>query len=114
MTDMALPPPGFDRVAIQQSRPAAALRLSRNASEAEIDKAAKEFEAVFVTQMLSSMWEGVGADENFGGGHAEETYRGLLMEQYGKEVSKAGGFGLADHVKRSLLEAQEMAAQGGR
>lgn len=113
MSDMSLTAPGYDHLSLQQNRPPPALRLSRNATEAEIGKSAKEFESVFITQMLSSMWEGLGADETFGGGHAEETFRGMLMEQYGKEISKAGGFGIADHVKRTLLQTQEIASRGG-
>lgn len=106
MVEMQLPSPGL---ALQQGRGPATLRLSREAGAPEIQKAAKEFEAVFISQMLGSMWEGVGVDEVFGGGQAEETYRGLLMEQYGKEIARSGGFGLADHVAKSLLEIQEKA-----
>ncbi|MFM2044135.1 MAG: hypothetical protein RLY86_2711 [Pseudomonadota bacterium] len=113
MSDLALPTPGIDRSALLQGKAQMAGRAAARGNEAKIAESAKEFEAVFITQMLNSMWEGLGADEMFGGGQAEETFRGLLMDQYGKQMAGAGGFGLAAHVQRSLLEAQEKAANGG-
>lgn len=68
---------------------------------------AEEFEAVFLSSMLSQMFAGVPTDGPFGGGQAEETYRGLLIEQYGKEIAAGGGIGIADHVARELLRLQE-------
>lgn len=81
---------------------------SRNPNK--IEEAAKEFESVFISQMLSHMFSGVEVDPLFGGGHAEEMYRSLLVDEYGKVISQAGGIGLADHVKQELLSLQEVGA----
>lgn len=72
-------------------------------------KAAQDFEAVFVAQMLQPMFDTIAVDEDFGGGSAEETWRGLLVEEIGKQVVKAGGIGLADDVEREMLKLQEAA-----
>ncbi|MGE5545647.1 MAG: rod-binding protein [Solirubrobacterales bacterium] len=71
---------------------------------------AKQFEAVFVTQMMSHMFAGVeGEDGMFGGGHAEAMFRPMLLDEYGKMVSNHGrGIGIADKVARSLLQTQEV------
>lgn len=71
-----------------------------------IDAVAKEFTSVFITQLLNIMYEGIPVDENFGGGHAEETWRGMMLDEYGKSIASTGGMGLTDMVKKQLLEYQ--------
>lgn len=70
-------------------------------------KAAEEFEAMFLSQMLGPMWAGIETDGPFGGGSAEETYRSMLISEYGKLISKAGGLGISSSVKAELLRMQE-------
>lgn len=72
-----------------------------------ISKAAKEFEASFLTTMLEQMWTGVEAEAPFGGGHAEKVYRSMVVGEYAKSIAAAGGIGIADHVYREILSAQE-------
>jgi Rod binding domain-containing protein len=72
-------------------------------------KAAEEFEAIFISQFLSAMFQGIKTDGPFGGGAGEEIFRSLMLEQYGKRIATDGGFGLADSVKRQLLSLQEIA-----
>jgi flagellar protein FlgJ len=78
-----------------------------SASRDRIRATAEEFESVFLSTMLSQMFAGLPTDGPFGGGHAEETYRGMLIEQYGKEIAATGGIGIADEVARELLRLQE-------
>ncbi len=73
----------------------------------KIRETAEEFESVFLSSMLSQMFAGLPTDGPFGGGHAEETFRGMLIEQYGKEIAATGGIGIADEVARELLRLQE-------
>jgi len=85
----------------------AAPNLSAAKNKVQADKAAQEFEAVFVNEMLSTMFEGVKTDGPFGGGPAESIFRSLMLDQYSKTIAEQGGFGLANQVKRELLRAQE-------
>lgn len=78
----------------------------KNATAA--DKAAKEFEAVFIGQMVSAMFEGVKSDGPFGGGYGETVFRSLMIEHYSKTIADQGGLGLADQVKREILRLQEV------
>jgi Rod binding domain-containing protein len=76
-------------------------------TEAEADRAAKEFEAIFIGQMVSAMFDGVKSDGPFGGGYGETVFRSLMIEHYSKTIAEQGGFGLADQVKREILRLQE-------
>mgnify|MGYP002626094151 CR=1 FL=1 len=76
-------------------------------STASARKAAEDFESVFLTSMLESMFEGVKTDGPFGGGSSEKTYRSLLINEYAKQISQNGGLGIADQITRDLLALQE-------
>jgi Rod binding domain-containing protein len=76
---------------------------------AQMRHAAEEFEAVFIAQMMAPMFEGLDTDGLGGGGIGEETFRPMLIEQYGQALSKAGGVGIADSIVRELMRMQETA-----
>lgn len=69
---------------------------------------AVEFESVFLTEMLSHMFTETEADAPFGGGSAEQTWQGLMNQQYGKTLANAGGVGIARHVYDQILRLQEV------
>ncbi|NDF12880.1 MAG: hypothetical protein EB060_08745 [Proteobacteria bacterium] len=73
----------------------------------KIRKAGDDFESVFLSQMIKPMFEGLQADPLFGGGSAEETWRGMMIDQYGKLISKAGGVGVSKYVQDTLIKIQE-------
>lgn len=79
-----------------------------NQNAAAANKAAEDFEAMFVSQMLTHMFDGIEPDENTGGGKSEEIYRSMLVDEYGKIIARSGGIGIAAHVKRELLKLQEV------
>ena len=82
-------------------------KVSADPDIARIRRTAEEFEAFFLSQALQPMFEGVGAEEPFGGGFAEDMWRSLQVEQYGKALARSGGIGIADAVVREMLRAQE-------
>ncbi|MBB4286369.1 rod-binding protein [Roseospira goensis] len=69
--------------------------------------AAREFEAFFLSQMLQPMFSGLSSEPPFGGGHAEQVWRSLLVDEYGKMMARRGGVGIADAVLKTMLAAQE-------
>ncbi len=71
-------------------------------------QALQQFEGLFVGQLLRLMFETVDVDKNFGGGLAEETYRGLMVDEYGMNISKTGGIGIAQRLQRSLVDFQNI------
>jgi flagellar protein FlgJ len=85
------------------------LSLTGAKDSKSIDKAAKDFEAVFINEFIGSMFDGVSTDGPFGGGPGEGVFRTMLIDQYSKSIANQGGFGLAAAVKSELLHAQENA-----
>lgn len=83
---------------------------AHTADAAKARKAGKDFEAMFMTQMLQHMFSGLDEQKGmFGGGHAEQMFRPMLLDEYGKMIAQRGhGIGLADQVTRSLLATQEV------
>ncbi|MDD5587011.1 MAG: rod-binding protein [Alphaproteobacteria bacterium] len=73
---------------------------------AAAEAAAKDFEAMFMAQMLQPMWEGVGDDNVLGGGHGEEMMRGFLTQEYGKAMVQGSHSGLSDALKREIIRLQ--------
>jgi len=97
-------------MALAQSAPVKVPVPTGNAAAAT--KAAKEFESVFISQFLGSMFSGIKTDSMFGGGQGEEMFRSLMVDQYGKSIEQRGGFGLAEHVTKQLMKFQEAPAAG--
>ena len=73
----------------------------------EMRETAQDFEAVFLSQMLKPMFENLGAEAPFGGGPAEDMWRSLMVDEYGKSMAKNGGIGLADQVLAQMIKLQE-------
>ena len=72
----------------------------------KVKETAQEFEAVFISQMMSHMFNSVEVDPMFGGGQGEEMFRSMMVDNYGKELSQAGGIGIAEHVTAKLIDMQ--------
>lgn len=79
------------------------------ASDDRVGNAARDFEAVYLAEMMRPMLETVEVSEAFGGGHGEEMFRGMLADEYGKMMARTGGIGLASSVKAAMIAAQEAA-----
>jgi Rod binding domain-containing protein len=88
-----------------EARPVKAPAATGNATAA--GKSAKEFESVFISQFLGTMFSGIPTDGPFGGGEGEEMFRSMMVNEYGKSIEARGGFGLAGAVTRQLLKHQE-------
>ena len=76
---------------------------------ARIDETARDFEAMFMTEMLRPMFEGLKVDETFGGGKGEEIFQSMMLDEYGKNMAAQGSLGIADLVKEQLIEMQSRA-----
>lgn len=74
---------------------------------AEMRRAAEEFEAIFLAQMMAPMFEGLDTNGLGGGGMGEEIFRPMLIERYAEALSQAGGVGIADSIVRELMRLQE-------
>jgi peptidoglycan hydrolase FlgJ len=71
-------------------------------------KAAKDFEAMAIGQLLQPMFDTVDtAHDFFGGGAGEETFKPMLVTEMAKRMEEHGGIGLADAVYKQMLSMQE-------
>lgn len=68
----------------------------------EIDKAARDFEALLLHQMLKSMWESVPAGGLFGGSNEADMYRDMFNEALADSISEGQGVGVREMVARDL------------
>lgn len=83
------------------------LKAAKQARDLEkAQEAAVEFEAVFVAEMMKPMFEGISTEAPFGGGKGEEVFRSLLLQEYGKLISRTGSIGLSDHVREEMIRMQ--------
>ena len=82
-----------------------------NINMAKVEETARDFEAMFMTEMLRPMFEGLKTNEMFGGGKGEEMFQSMMLDEYGKNLAMNGTLGIADLVKEQLIEMQSKAAQ---
>jgi Rod binding domain-containing protein len=108
MTDLSLitPTTPYAQTAAQSSLVAGAGSAD---PDQNIDAVSKDFEAVFLSQMMEAMFSGDDLTNFFGGGATGDIYKSYLLDQYGKIMASAGGIGIAASVKQELLKMQEVA-----
>lgn len=74
----------------------------------KIMKAAQDFEAMAIGQMLEPMFDTVDTAKGLlGGGAAEETFKPMLITELAKQVEQRGGLGLASSIYAQMLKMQE-------
>ena len=71
-------------------------------------KAAQNFEAMTLGQLLQPMFDTTDQSNGlFGGGSGEEAWRPMLVNEIAHKISSAGGLGLAGPIFAQMLRAQE-------
>ncbi len=111
VTALALP---VARVAIGMATKAVGqVAQALSPAQAKIRKTAEEFETMYLENMLQQVFpqdSGEGPIGNNGPG--SDVWRGMLVNEYARGVSKSGGLGIADTIYRQMLQMQE-AQMGG-
>jgi flagellar protein FlgJ len=80
----------------------AAAPTKPDAPDPKVLKAAKDFEAIFVRQMLKSVEKTTAAGCGTQASAGEKTYGSMIVDTLSDSISKAGGLGLADVIARSM------------
>lgn len=70
---------------------------------------AKEFETVFLNEMLQNMFTGLDEGGTYGNGEGSEAWKSMLINEYANTMSQSGGIGIAASVHSQLLQLQENA-----
>jgi len=95
-----------------QSRRVSNLKATATTPE-QARSVSQEFEAVFITMMISQMFKDVSTEGRFNGGFGEKVWREHMFAEYGKVISKSGGVGIADSIYQQLMGEQDQPQPGG-
>ena len=88
---------------------AAQSKVGRKPTRAEVEKVAVEFEAMFLSAMLQPMFDKLKTGGGlFGGGHGEDMFRPMLVDEYAKSMAKSGQVGIAKSIRDQMLRLQEV------
>ena len=70
--------------------------INSGKKDGKLLQACKDFEALFVKQMLDSMRKTVHKSELTDSGMAEDVFEDMLYDEYAKKMTDTVGFGLAN------------------
>jgi flagellar protein FlgJ len=73
--------------------------------DAEAKQVSRQFEAVFINQLLQSMRKATFKSELFQS-DAKKTYESLFDREIANQISSGQGIGLAQEIERQLFEMQ--------
>jgi flagellar protein FlgJ len=79
-------------------------------------KQAQDFETMFLETTLGHLMSGLNGDGPMGAGSpgsGQDTWRGMLTQQYARTISRSGGIGIADSVYRELVKLQGQSGPAG-
>lgn len=78
--------------------------------EAAMRESAEKFEQAFLSAMLQPVFKSISENTTFGGGFAEETWTGLLTQEYAASIGKSSNLGIAESVYQDMLRLNQDAA----
>ncbi|HEY3694986.1 rod-binding protein [Phenylobacterium sp.] len=99
MSELAVLPPSL-------AAPTATPTAAEMAKRKDITATAQSFESSFLSIMMQQMFEGVEVSTPFGGGQGESMFRSFMTDAFAKQMTKAGGLGIADTVAKEMLKMQ--------
>ncbi|MDA7423316.1 rod-binding protein [Thalassococcus lentus] len=82
------------------------LPLATQDPDASLRQAARELEANFLAEMLKSTGMGQ-IPTTFGGGTGESQFQSFLLLEQARQISDAGGIGLAETLFNALKERSD-------
>lgn len=80
------------------------------AQQVKFQKAASDFEAMAITQLLTPIFNTVDQSKSmFGGGEGEAAWRPMMITAIAKQMTAHGGLGLAQPIMQQMIRMQEHA-----
>ena len=89
-----------------QSLNAGPAAFNQNTPAPVDQRALQEFEALILSELLRPLFDSVETPGLAGGGSSERIFGEMLHEQYATTLAESGGVGVADQVRRALVEQQ--------
>jgi len=71
-------------------------------SDTKAKDAAEQFESLLLSQMFTSMWQGVGKDELYGDGKEMEYYKDFYNKALSDSVAKGQGIGIKEIILKDF------------
>ena len=72
------------------------------AEQVKLKEACRDFEALFIKQMLDTMRKTVSKTGMLDGGMAEDVFEDMLYDEYSKSMAASADFGIADMMFSEL------------
>ena len=93
------------------SQPATPRADQAKGDDAQLRQVTREFESLFIKQMLDSMYATLSPEEGlFYGGQAENIFQDMVNMERARGMSMEGGFGIADAMYDQLAAKQRNTA----
>lgn len=93
---------------VQNTDAVKAERIGASAREGDSEKASKMFEELLATMLVREMRRGLG-EGFFGSGAGSDVYEGWLDQHVGRSLAANGSLDLAQSIRISLDQKQELA-----
>lgn len=74
--------------------------------EAKMKEAAEQFEAVFLQQMVDSMWKSLPNEGLLSGSNEEALYRDMFNQALSEEMAKSQSFGIKDVILQEMEKSK--------
>lgn len=81
--------------------------------DARLEQACADMEALFVSYLFKSMRASIPESGLLDGGHAEDIYTAMLDEEVAHQLSRQGGLGVQQMLRRQLSSSAPTSAPGG-
>jgi flagellar protein FlgJ len=107
MASPLLAPASIATISGAADTPVRAPRMPGRATPEDAMKVGRQFEQMFMSQMLTPMFAGLDTDGPFGGGNGEQMMRSFQIDAFAQSIVSRGGIGLAQNVAREILRLQE-------
>ncbi len=78
------------------------------AVQQKLHKAAEDFAAVALNELLKPMFDTVDNTKSmFSGGEAEQQFKPMIISEVAKQIARSGGLGITEPVYQQMLRLQE-------
>ncbi len=95
---------------INVTPPSAAPSTLAPAQQQKFAKAASDFEAMAINQLLAPIFNTVDQSKSmFGGGEGEAAWKPMMITAIAKQMTAHGGLGLAQPIMQQMIRMQEHA-----
>lgn len=87
-----------------------AMGAAKNMTPERAEAVSKDFEELFISQMMEPMFGDSVGTEAFGTDDTDEIYKSLMVKEYGKLIVQSGGIGIAQNIYKGLMGENKLSS----